>query len=99
MNNKYAVYTIFSILSLIMLGVILLHLTSIKSDIYALLNLQVGPKEKAVIETIEKNLSRNVYFLSKDFDNLEYLKGLNQSFEIFEEINIKAEQNTDIAKE
>ena len=99
MNNKYIVYGIFGALVIIMLSIVSFNTQCIKSDIYDLLNLQVKQQEREVIEAIEKNISHNVYFLSKDFDNLEYFKNLNQSFKIFKEINIAVEQNIDLTKE
>ena len=74
MNNKYIVYGIFGALVIIMLSIVSFNTQCIKSDIYDLLNLQVKQQEREVIEAIEKNISHNVYFLSKDFDNLEYFK-------------------------
>lgn len=81
--SKKSTYTIFAILSLILLFIVLSSLDRIKSDVYTLISLD--SKDSYILESIQKRESQNIMFLSSNFDLLK-------SFEnnpLFKEFHLK----------
>ena len=81
--SKKSTYTIFAILSLILLFIVLSSLDRIKSDVYTLISLD--SKDSYILESMQKRESQNIMFLSS---NLDLLKSFENN-PLFKEFHLK----------